>query len=660
MTKSMTSRSRVRLAGAIVVAAMALPGVGVANHVQCDNTTASKKCPAFNPQLQAGPQVTFTDAVSGLTFRLTEQRHGSPTVAADYYVPNGFRFALGSLRQAQSSAGAAATSCGQIFNGLAAHTDNNSATLGNAENLAGSIGFTAGIDMTGSPTLGARIARFGYTAKGPSATSSAVGFQRPALAFLDWDGTTARFCYYAYAADFFVDHTDDTGFFVYDNQWESSRQHLIPVTMTRLLGDPLFDWKISLDFGSIYHDPWLWSQQVSVTQFLLYFEGLTGGNWNRNPVTNAPERLAFGRTPTQPGTYTFRGVFRGCRDGIATAPFDQDDTADNPPGPDSRTWTQNADRRVLPAPIGTICRGGAANLISVTKDVAVDITPPPVDAVHDYGRIKSVTAGLNFPGTSGITLLNGKDTATVKWSQPTIGGPVKAYALSVAPPGDTANMHKEYIVTDPTDAAFDARNACGADGAAAECAVDLVFPLSSTGGQLRNEGVYDMSLITIFRDGHRSDGRCDDGTVDGAACNPELNDFRVIDSFGKSLWQVVIRERQWPLLFGLNRASRDRGNVPSILLFLDYAAKRGELWIYSHNSPSDIRAGTAIFMQGDNAGGQGVYAFGSPPMLQSGKTFNVVGVSGANNAVGVFSFREDNRVTGPGTRNTVFQFTRIV
>lgn len=761
---------RARIAIAVVAATLVGQGQADANHSTCDNG-AGGTCPALSVDLVAGPQVPFTDAVSGLTFRMSQPNHASPALDVTYLVPRGWKFTTASIRPAEANAartvaaeqstnsfvytnltavgpavtvtipasgqidlrltatisnteegresfmgfaaeganviapsdafavkhtqargpdgallpgqrvggtfslgglapgsttftakyrttggtarfrdrtieilGLAATRCdssddGIYTGGVDQHTDGQPEDVGKAEILAGGVGMSARITpdpIDGQPAT----IEFGYRLAEPPPREAQL--RRPSLTFLGWDGTTARLCLYLYANRAVL---DAGGFPRYPPQ--QPREHMIPVELTKLTGDLDFGWSIHFDLTTVYNDPPLVQKQISVTQLLFYIESLTGGTWNTNRLTGARESINFSRTPSTPGRYEFRGIFRGCRDGIRLFGYDPPNGA-------------QADRRVLiddPLDFSVLCR--TPETVAVTRSVFVDITPPPTSYRHRAARMTG-PATLGLP--AGYGLVRDATSVDLSWRQPAaepgVSETVKAYALAIAVPGDEENMHFEYVVTDPADPSFDPRRPCGAEGTSASCTLTLEFPLFTTGEKmLTADGKYDVALVTVFADGHRTDGRCDDGTGPGRQCDPAERDFTIAGQ-GVSTWQFLIRSDPWPhafvdrqLLVRSGTAGRAT-EAPNHLLLVDYRRHRAEFTFWNPLSRAESFFRASMLVQGDDDLGTGIVETDSGEIVSSAPAWRLLAQTDLVQATGFFTIYETNRISVLSERPT--------
>ncbi|MBI4730137.1 MAG: S8 family serine peptidase [Acidobacteria bacterium] len=128
-------------------------------------------------------------------------------------------------------------------------------------------------------------------------------------------------------------------------------------------------------------------------------------------------------------------------------------------------------------------------------------------------RIEPGSTGIH-PIATGLlpamgSVITGTDTVQVSWTAATGGEPVVAYVLVVARPGEFSRVWFERV--DPT--------AC--TGGA--CGATLAFPLTIPGGKLEAGDKYATGIFTVFADGHRSDGACDDESAFGKPCPNEVS-----------------------------------------------------------------------------------------------------------------------------------------
>lgn len=636
MRDSRSSRGmqrKLRLAAAILGAAIALPGLAVADHTTCTGPGAGG-CPIFNPGMIMGPEMAFTDTPSGIGFRYGLTDHTMPVLEATYLLPKGWQFAVSSVRPANVPAGTHEAQCNDAYSGEENDADDQAATLGEAENLAGGVGMTVTDEYHRNNFLDPM--KFGYTPG--SRSNSALPFfppdftsREPSLAFLNWNPTTkvARMCLYLYANDGTVGSYDEMGMSgdadplkVDDtDSIQAAREYMIPVTLTQLTSDPEFGWAIDFSMTQLYanNDHIFTQTQATVLDQLFYINSLSGGNWNINPVTGKKEYATFSTSPVNPGDYKFRAVMKTCAESI-------DDT------------------HTAGDTHSTVCTND--NLFSKVIDKIVRITPPPGNILRDFGVLTGPAGGGAPLAGTRWGVVRGTTNVTIPWNQPpknpALG--IRGYELAVGIPGDLNSRHIERIITDTAlPLQFDTRAPCGATGNDASCSVTLSFPLAGLSGDLGREGKYDISLVTIYKDGTRTDGRCDNGLPQGVQCPASQAAFQVAPP-GSSTWSFFITHRDYPVAFAevstYNQTGATAGTpggvtrkVPFYLLLVNFATKQG-LFVDTHpyGGAADVYFAPSNQIIGDNASGHGAIAFGSGTVAGATTNFRFDGQTliGAN------------------------------
>lgn len=604
--------ARKAIALALLGAALILPGSAKADHSPPINhyTCTPPNCPGFVVSSSFGVQNPVTDAPSALHFTYGQPDRAMPVIRADYFLPKGWRFGgLSTLRAAQDAtdpdAGTTPTDCNDgIFGGgggvsraeaitpdtgmrvFVAALRNNSTTVGHAIDYAGAF------DPSFTQADAGNQYDYGY--RNPGGTVE--GSRNPAVVFLDWDGTTARLCYY---------HRNNA----IDNDWGSTapQEFIQPATLTRLSGDPQFDWKLSIDVSSVYNNDFNEGEQTSILKHDIGLSEVTAGNWNRHPVTGLPSKAIFSHTPTDPGDYPFRGVFYTCAYGLSGTGNGCDDGG---------------------AP------GAADDFTSVVKDQIVQISPAANNLRHDFGLMTGAgdfTSRLCNSANCAAGLVLGSNSFTASWKPPALpaGVGVKGYVLVIAEPGNQASrVFKRFVINDPLDPDYDATVCSGTGGT---CSLPLSFPMQSTDGSttLTGDGKYNLALVTMYTDSlRRSDGVCDNPTgataaarATGVTCAATVPRIKVTDP-GVSTWQVLLRPHAWPNKF--IATSGDNNNAPyepfiNRLMLIDWANKKGEFIIWNNNDKVTIYKASSATIIGDASMG-GLASFFSPSL--AGSTVN--------------------------------------
>lgn len=512
-----------RLIAALLGLSMALPGVALANHTDCTQSRdiasepTPEDCPEFSPDFLGVINNPYIDAPSTINFRWFQADHESSAIDATFFVPKAWRFAMTEVRPG-GLVPSPTTQCSDLYEATSPRA------LAYGEGLSGGVGMQLAV---GSASRS--IADYGNT--------SGPGGRKPSLSFLRWNPETpttpasADLCMYLYSESSAV---------------AGANEFFLPVKLVKLPeDDPTYGWTLEIDLGPIVRNATLMPLGASIRYFQITINAITGGNWNIDAATGKKAPVVFSRTPRDPETTALRGDWTACTHGLAPS---------NEPSP---------------------CRENET--LSVSASRVINITPPPTVRHNlDYGRLKGpgglpgVGGGIGPYAVDGFGVVRGTNTPTISWSQPGVGpdDTIRGYALAVAKTGDPTTAHWERYVTqkflvdsnnNPTtipNPEFDeSRSPCGADGKAGPCSTKLEFPLGPNGGTvgplLDGDGKYDLALVTIYADGHRTDGRCDDGTPPGAICDPNLPGITVSGT-GISTWQFVMRTKAWPSTYAEN------------------------------------------------------------------------------------------------------------
>lgn len=612
-TRNPSRRRLTRIAGIALAAIVALPGIAVADHT--DNCPDGRNpCTDFDPQLQvSGPENSFTDVPNGLTLRWGQQDHQRPVIDVTWYIPRGWKFApnlVGPGIVAEEENGKAvgdeAETCTELYRDENNHSNDAAAFLStpsgapSAENLFGGVGMTGRINAN-------RVVRFGYVAgsRGSASTS-----QDPSIAFLDWDGDTqtARMCMYLYANDPILDHFDNfPGGFVGmpdDDDFESSRQHIVPVTLQRITDeeDPLFDefgWSIHWDLTSVFSDPFLRSHEISINEQLFQLPSISPGNFNVDDFGN-PSGVVFSRSPSTPGNYTIRADFRTCENGMVPADAESD-------------------------------TGCLLDELSdpVTRLQNFTLTPPPDQIRHEFARITGPqTPSMCFDPDGTLCPLGlelNTDNFDVTWEPPPTAPDVEVlgYALVLGEPQSQKSRVFRRIVTHEDfsdDEGFDP-DACSEVEIPPEeedgeptfntvCSTNFSFPQTSTDGStiLTGSGKYHVALVTIYTSGHRTDGLCDGGPTDagqGVAC--DFNEKPIaIQEPGISEWQVLIRPERWLAFVEPydDNVFEPSDRIWNRLLLVSFGRQEGEMIIWRNtDSVISFRQRSMLILGSDTGGG---------------------------------------------------------
>lgn len=586
------SRKRLRIAAAVLGAAIALPGTAVGSYSE-----------SMSVSMSVGTEYPYAGVPSSITLRLGQADRANPAMRADYYLPKGWGFTFAALKPAEKQSGAPAASCTDVYT---TSSPPSLISAGTPSSVASAEGLGGGVGM--KVQVGSSSYEYGY--RNPSGSDR----RNPSVAFLNWDSTaqTATLCMYLRSNDI------DAG----------SHEFLLPFTVTKLPdSDAEFDWRVSLDFAQVYTNSYLSEEEATILTHTLTLPSQTSGNWNRNATTGEKAPEYFSRTPSVPATHEVRGVFSACAEGVDTAAtsgctnnsfvtdtLSQDLIITAPPGKDTFDFGR------LTGPSTVELCGGAAScafgLIRGADSMAFEWSRPAIVSANNT---------------------------------------VKGYILVVAEPGNQDSRHFEYIVTQKykvdddnnpildndgkkvVNPEFDHRQVCGEDGLAPTCAVTLNFPLSNSAGGIANDvdAKYDVALVTVYANGVRTDGLCDkdaSGTVrpEGASCDPSAPAAKIVAP-GKSLWQVMVTSNEWPLTFVEFQDFRGNGGGaaftgPASMLFVDFDTKQGEFvrWNPAPGAKADVFAGTSASIQGAADGG--VASFGNPTLIGGARAFRFDGL----------------------------------
>lgn len=526
-------RNLVRLG---LIIALLAPATARATHTDCTHASnvswgdETPACPEFSPEFSATVDDPWVDAPTNITYRWVQNDDESAAISTTLLVPRGWNFATASVRPGEDVSGVraddpgfgASVECADLYD------PGTPRKLVRGEGLSPNIGMQMYVTTGSTRTL----VNFG--------NSSGPGTRKPNISFLRWNGSTgtADVCLYLYSGDSAV---------------ANAREFILPATLAQISGNPTYGWSISIDLDQIARNPVLFVANASVVYFYLSLPGVTGGNWNTDPADPSRKSpVAFSRAPSTPESTALGITWDTCRDGLRA------------PG--------------ALAPGQTPCRNDATIRFSASRTIEIMLPPTTTYAV-DFGRL---TGPGKIPGidppygpsttpniAEGFGLVTGHDTANVTWTQPgeeragvRVFGPqqtVRGYVIVVAKPGDQEGRYFEYLDTmrylvdsynevvedgdgDPVaNPRFDPRRPCGTRGTDDACSFPLKFPKTGTGGAiLDGNAKYDVALVTVYADGHRTDGLCDDGTGPGARCAPGQPGLKVRGT-GISSWQFIMR-----------------------------------------------------------------------------------------------------------------------
>lgn len=568
--KGMTRRGRrARLAAVIVSAALALPGLAVANHTTCTKQSnevgAGINCPEFSPSFEANAGNRVVDSLSTLSYQFSQSDHESQLMTIDAYAPKGWQFNT-QIRPGDADA----FGC-----------------TGNAEGISDNswrMRILSGANRAATNITGS--ARFGSYDAGSETIKACARL-----------GT-----------------------------------YNIPFTISKLAASHPYaataGWKISIDLKPFV--PAITTSDGSLVLFVADLDERSQGNWHKNQAGQI-ERAIFSKASATPVTTDLRADLTTCRHGLNGAKND--------------------------------CALANDTLSVLVKSDAFNVSPAPTGVPVEFARL---TGPSRITGTTaervgatpreGFGLVNGGNTATVTFTQPPANPDetVKGYALVVAIPGNQGSRSGQYLLKAGT---------CGPTGTAAACSVTLTagsLPRIDGNGSLHPDldagGKYDVALVTIFNSGKRSDGRCDDGTWQGALCpattplwkvnaqTPQGDGLATVANypdggrFGTSRWQFLWRTHAYPSVSVETRSQSNLGGTgdnetePFMLLFVDYTIKEAEFVIFGgYQIKSNITTNTRFIDHGNAADGPATsYKARSNSIIGDGDTGAVAFTNGAS------------------------------
>lgn len=238
----------------------------------------------------------------------------------------------------------------------------------------------------------------------------------------------------------------------------------------------------------------------------------------------------------------------------------------------------------------------AAGNVSVPSAPVTFVVDPTATGIHALATNLTPAPFSVFLGTSSLT---------TSWDEATAVGtePVKGYVLAVGRPGDFSKVHARRII----------KGEPGDPCAGGSCSLTLAFPLASPGGPLPADDKYALGVVTLFADGHRSDGRCDDGSAFGVACASNLS-----HPPGFVYTEFLIKAYAWPDAYQ-NSVSRD------VLLVDQPDTQKFEFINWRPGEPAETYAGTADLMAPTGLGTYRMFA-----RLASG--FTIAAIYGEDDA----------------------------
>lgn len=178
---------------------------------------------------------------------------------------------------------------------------------------------------------------------------------------------------------------------------------------------------------------------------------------------------------------------------------------------------------------------GVHSITATATDPSGNVSAPSAPVAF---RIDPTATGIHpFPALlspSPFTVRTGTSTLPVSWQEVQGGEPVAGYVLIIGRPTEFNRVHfRRYLAGQQ-----------GYPCAVGTCSATLTFPLATPTSPLLANDKYAVGAVTIFADGHRSDGMCDDGTAFGASCSANLS-----HPPGYSYAEVLVESRAWPSIY---------------------------------------------------------------------------------------------------------------
>lgn len=544
---------------------------------------------------------------SSLAFAMSGGDLDRVAVGVNYLIPAAFNFALSSLRPAQTITGAPATTCTDIYSGASPRRLERAEAVGAGEGMRVAI-------TSGTPSS-RNIHEYGY--RNPSATNK----RNPSMAFVKYDPATktSSLCAYLYS---------DTA---------PNKEFIVPITLTQLPTGGQYGWSMNFSLAPVYKSAG-WTDPTILIQQMM-FDAYTAGNWNGAP-TDPWGGVPLVSTPVTPGDYQFGANFTVCK---------------------TTTSTTTA----------TGCTGDFTEVHSKTR--IVPITVAPIDGiVHPYAKFSTVAGvgGLTKQLTPGYSAIATTKNISIKWSvqAPPADHTVRGYVLAIAKPGRRASEYFDYLITQKTQVDQFNEPLLDINGAPVPtpgyqagicatltCTRTLQFPLTGIGGEiLDGEGKYDIAVVTLYADGHRSDGRFDpqDPITREALCPltsvaTDCLDGKVehtkpafsIEAPGVSYWAAYVAQDEVKTIAWQNATFNYTGKAgsyvaPKFLLFLD-PLRRAQFIKFNPYVGSDATVFSATPLVQAN-GSNGPLQFGSIGTAGA-TTWTFVGEVTPGSVYGVFT-----------------------
>jgi hypothetical protein len=255
---------------------------------------------------------------------------------------------------------------------------------------------------------------------------------------------------------------------------------------------------------SILDNTYYLAKNTSILYTRIELNTLTKGNYNTDG-SDKKAAVRFVWNPSTPGNYTFTGTY-------------------------------------------TPCGSGESGNCSPDADPAIRTT---VVRITDYPTGFHPGAVLTAPGLWDI--LRGPNPISIKWQQPSKTSPtdpIKGYVINLTADYVADSSATLYLITDKSNVNFSSSAPCGPDGMLPECALAFSLPYTSDSGKLISaENNFSLTLVALFKDGHRSDGLCDDGTAVGVVAPCADGTVPYASSSGVARTQFMHRVKAWPLVY---------------------------------------------------------------------------------------------------------------
>jgi len=565
----------------------------------------------YSPLIETFAPPPYPNQPANLRLVVVQADHEMPVIDVRHRMPLEWGFAPETLRPAEKADQTAAETCQDImanYGGANFDQDNNPADVRRAEHI-GTVSFRANTTTTRTEIVDTRPpsnVTSGPTGPSPAQNTPHLTFTG-LIAFRDWEEALQRanLCVYAYARDGRADEpidpeplaeeTPDGTPSVSATYDRTPREHLFPASLTRT-GTA---WELRFDLRSFYTNSFLAAEDLSITNAAVHLGGFSSGRWQANCAPgrqcNSFEeeaakaraaRVVFSRAPESAGSYELQSVLTGCEPNALSEPVP--------------------------------CKQDTERVVTIALPFQI---APPGGPVHEFARIVSPMP---------FSVHRGADTVEVRWDQPPVafGDRIKGYLVTVARPHEQDSRHFDYVISEPlarlSAGLPHSTNPCGPSGDEPQCSLELTFPMMSEAGRLLpHDQKYVVSLVTIYSDGHRTDGRCDDGTPEGATCSPAEGGFvRALP--GLDSREFFLTYEAWPLAY---QESSTRN-----VLFVDFNTQRAMfLWWSRGDNRNVLYDDWTRNVQGMNGAGGSIVISGRDV---GNRNHVFVGLAAVANAVG--------------------------